>query len=185
MAVAHRELVLPGAGDQVTLQGGVGVVFKVPGSLTSGRLAIVEHPVPLDAVVVPHSHTKEDELSYVLEGEIGVMIGDREFIAATGSYVFKPRGIPHAFWNNGTIPARLIELIFPSGLEEGFREMATFNIDTALAGPDAKRRSEISARYGTTPHFDLLPGFAQRHGIALPPGFARVVEASQTAGVKG
>jgi hypothetical protein len=43
---------------------------------------------------------------------------------------------------------------------------------------------EISARYGTTPHFDLLPGFAQRHGIALPPGFARVVEASQKAGAR-
>jgi quercetin dioxygenase-like cupin family protein len=149
----------------------VGVVFKVPGSLTSGRLAIVEHPVPLGALVVPHTHTKEDELSYVLEGEIGVMIADREFIAPTGSYVFKPRGIPHAFWNNGTTPARLIELIFPSGLEDGFREMAHLTIDRAMAGLDAKRRSEISARYGTTVQLDLLPSFAQRHRISLPPGF--------------
>jgi quercetin dioxygenase-like cupin family protein len=171
MAVQARELVLPGQGDQVTLQGGIGVVFKVPGSLTSGQLAIVEHPVPVDALVVPHSHTKEDELSYVLEGEIGVMIGDREFIAPTGSYVLKPRGVPHAFWNNGTVPARLIELIFPSGLEEAFREMATLSIDRAMAGMDAQRRSDISARWGTTPHFDLLPAFAQRHGLALPPGF--------------
>src|SRR5260370_38349338 len=106
MAVAHRELVLPGEGDQVTLSGGVGVVFKVPGTLTSGRLAIVEHPVPVDVLVVPHTHTKEDELSYVLEREIGVMIGDREFIAPTSSYVFKPPGIPHASWNNVTMPAR-------------------------------------------------------------------------------
>ncbi len=171
MAIAPGELVLPGHGDQVTLQGGVGVVFKVPGSLTSGQLAIVEHPVPVDALVVPHSHTREDELSYVLEGEIGVMIGDHEFIAPTGSYVFKPRGIPHAFWNNGAVPARLIELIFPSGLEEAFREMSTLSIDRAMAGQDRERRREISARWGTTPHFDLLPGFAQRHGLPLPPGF--------------
>ena len=173
MAVANRELILPGQGDRVTLPGGVGVVFKVPGSLTSGRLAIVEHPVPVDALVVPHSHTKEDELSYVLEGEIGVMIGDREFIAPTGSYVFKPRGIPHSFWNNGTTPARLIELIFPSGLEDGFREMATLTIDMAMAGQDTNRRRAISERYGTTPHFDLLQEFARRHRIPLPPGFAR------------
>jgi quercetin dioxygenase-like cupin family protein len=172
VAVSDRELVLPGDGDQVTLQGGVGVVFKVPGSLTSGRLAIVEHPVPLGALVVPHVHTKEDELSYVLEGEIGVMIGDREFIAPTGSYVFKPRDVPHSFWNNGTTPARLIELIFPSGLEEAFREMAHLSIDRAMAGLDAGRRNEISTRYGTTPRFDLLPAFAQRHGLPLPPGFA-------------
>ena len=178
MSVANRELVLPEAGDQVTLPGGVGVVFKVPGSLTSGQLAIVEHPIPLGALVIPHSHTKEDELSYVLEGEIGVMIGDHEFIAPTGSYVFKPRGIPHAFWNNGTTPARLIELIFPSGLEDGFREMARLNLDSALAGLDADRRSELSARYGTKPHFDLLPSFAERHGIPVPPGFARRPERS-------
>jgi hypothetical protein len=147
------------------------VVFKVPGSLTSGLLAIVEHPVPLDALVVPHTHTREDELSYVLEGEIGVMIGDREFIAPTGSYVFKPRGVPHAFWNNGTTPARLIELIFPSGLEDGFREMAHLTtMDRAMAGLDANRRSEIAARYGTTAHLDLLPSFARRHGLPLPSG---------------
>jgi quercetin dioxygenase-like cupin family protein len=179
MAVAPRELVLPGDGDMVTLQGGVGVVFKVPGSLTSGQLAIVEHPVPLDALVVPHQHTKEDELSYVLEGEIGVMIGDQEFIAPTGSYVFKPRNIPHAFWNNGTTPARLIELIFPSGLEDAFREMATLSIDRAMAGMDAARRSEISARYGTTPRFDLLPAFAERHGIQLPPEWVRRIDAQR------
>jgi len=170
MAIAPRELVLPGQGDQITLQGGVGVVFKVPGSLTSGKLAIVEHPIPVDALVVPHSHTREDELSYVLEGEIGVMIGDQEFVAPTGSYVLKPRGIPHAFWNNGTVPARLIELIFPSGLEEAFREMATLSIDRAMAGQDRERRREISERWGTTPHFDLLPAFAQRHGLPLPAG---------------
>jgi quercetin dioxygenase-like cupin family protein len=179
MAVTDRELVLAGQGDQVTLQGGVGVVFKVPGALTSGRLAIVEHPVPVNALVVPHSHSKEDELSYVLDGEIGVMIGDREFIAPTGSYVLKPRGIPHSFWNNGTTPARLIELIFPSGLEEAFREMAGLSIDRAMEGLDAKKRSEVSARYGVMPHFDLLPAFAERHGIPLPPEWVRRIDAQR------
>jgi hypothetical protein len=68
---------------------------------------------------------------------------------------------------------RLIELIFPSGLEDAFREMAALTIDMAMAGQDANRRSAISARYGTTPHFDLLQEFAQSHRIPLPPGFAR------------
>jgi quercetin dioxygenase-like cupin family protein len=180
MAEAISELILPGQGDQVTLPGGVGVVFKVPGSLTSGRLAIVEHPVPVDALVVPHTHTKEDELSYVLEGEIGVMIGDREFIAPAGSYVFKPRGIVHAFWNNGTTPARLIELIFPSGLEDGFREMARLTIEMAMAGQDVKRRTEVSARYGTTPNFDLLQDFAERHRIPLPHGGTSLTSRRET-----
>ncbi len=36
---------------------------------------------------------------------------------------------------------------------------------------DAEKRSDVSSRWGTTPHFDLLPAFAQRHGLPLPPGF--------------
>jgi hypothetical protein len=39
--------------------------------------------------------------------------------------------------------------------------MAPLTIDMAMAGQDRERRSAISARYGTTPHFDLLQEFAQ------------------------
>src|SRR5438093_13717357 len=85
-AEENPEVILPGQGDQVTLSGGVGVVFKVPGSLTSGRLAIVQHPVPVDALVIPHTHTREDELSYVMEGLIGVLRRGRELLWTPGSY---------------------------------------------------------------------------------------------------
>jgi hypothetical protein len=49
--------------------------------------------------------------------------------------------------------------------------MASLTIDMAMAGRDKERRSAVSARYGTTPHFDLLQEFAQRHRIPLPLGF--------------
>jgi len=54
----------------------------------------------------------------------------------------------------------------------------------AMTGQDVDRRSAISARYGTTPHFDLLQGFAQRHRIPLKPGFARRRPASSPDGIR-
>ena len=64
-------LVAPGKGEAVAL-GGVGVVFKIPGSQTGGAFSIVEHPIEPGTLIPPHTHSKEDELSYVLEGEVGV-----------------------------------------------------------------------------------------------------------------
>src|ERR671928_1785761 len=112
----------PGAGPSVSL-GGVGVDFKVPGEMTGGALSIVEHPLEPGRLIPPHIHYREDERSYVLSGEIGVRIGDRDYTAGPGSYVFKPRNIPHTFWNAGPEPAHLIELIFPAGFEKFFAEL--------------------------------------------------------------
>ena len=49
--------------------------------------------------------------SYVLEGTIGARVGDQEVAAGPGSYLFKPRGLMHTFWNVGPGPARLLEVI--------------------------------------------------------------------------
>jgi len=62
-------------------------------------------------LVPPHTHENEHELSYVLEGDFGVRIGDREYKAGPGSYVFKAKGVPHTFWNAGPGPGRLLTLI--------------------------------------------------------------------------
>ena len=35
-------------------------------------------------VITPHVHEREDEFSYVLEGEIGARIGDQELTAGAG-----------------------------------------------------------------------------------------------------
>ncbi|HTA41177.1 MAG TPA: cupin domain-containing protein [Bryobacteraceae bacterium] len=96
-------VVKPGEGRSVSL-GGMGVVFKISGANTGGAFAIVEHPIDAGRLVLPHVHRHEDEYSYVLEGTIGARVGDREIVAGPGSYVIKPRGLMHTFWNAG--PAR-------------------------------------------------------------------------------
>ena len=86
----------------------LGFVQRLSGEQTCGALAIVEHPMAPGVIGAPiHTHSREDECSYVLEGRVVVRVGDREIEAGPGELVWKPRGVPHAFWNPGPERARL------------------------------------------------------------------------------
>ena len=165
MSAPRKGPIQPGSGEAVNL-GGLGVVFKLSGAETGGAFAIVEHPLRPGALAAPpHTHAHEDEISLVLEGEIGVLIGDEVFAAAEGSYVVKPRGVPHTFWNARPAPARVQEIITPAGFEGYFREVAEI-----LAGspePDIPRLIGVAARYGVTMHMERVPEITQAHGVRL------------------
>ena len=109
----------PGEGEERDL-GTIGVVFKLVGEQTNGQVSVVEHPFPVGACVPPHMHTREDEYSIVIEGEIGFRSGDREIVLGAGGYITKPRGQTHTMWNAGRTPARMIEIISPAGFEHFF-----------------------------------------------------------------
>ena len=157
-------LVAPGTGEAVAL-GGVGVIFKLSGEETGGAFSIVEHPIEPGTLVPPHTHSREDELSYVLEGEVGVKIGDLVMLATPGSYVFKPRGIPHTFWNAGPGPARLLEIITPAGFEAYFREMALLFPSGGL--PDFGEVAKLASRYDLTFQMDWVEELATTYHLKL------------------
>lgn len=165
MVEEGRSVVAAGEGE-VVLRGGFGVVGKVSGSETGGAFSIVEHPLEPGVLgAPPHTHSNEDETSFVIEGEIGVLIGDEEFRAGAGSYVLKPRGVLHAFWNAGPEPARVLEIISPAGFERYFEELA--GVLSAGGEPDLARISEIAGRYGLTFHMERVPELLDRHGLRL------------------
>jgi uncharacterized cupin superfamily protein len=58
--------------------GGLGVCWKIDGHHTQDRFSIVHHPIAPRALAAPlHRHDREDELSFVLTGELGALLGDR------------------------------------------------------------------------------------------------------------
>ncbi|WP_345029059.1 hypothetical protein [Kutzneria kofuensis] len=59
----------PGDGESVTIPG-FGATFKLE-SKDGGSVAIVEHPFAVGTITAPHRHSREDEHSFVLEGQIG------------------------------------------------------------------------------------------------------------------
>jgi quercetin dioxygenase-like cupin family protein len=135
----------PGAGRTFRL-GGDRVEVRLFGEDTGGALAIAEHTMEPGTSGPPHVHTREDELSYVVEGEFAIRVSDQVFRAAAGTFVFKPRGVPHAFWNTGDSQARLFDVICPAGSEHVFEIMA----DAMQAGgtPDPAKLDELRAEYG-------------------------------------
>jgi quercetin dioxygenase-like cupin family protein len=163
IATHSRYLVEPAEG-KVALEGTVGVVTKVPGTATDGVIAIVEHPVAGRALVPPHVHQDHDEWSYILEGRIGARIGDDEFVAEAGSYILKPRRIPHTFWNPDDGPARILEIITPSGLEEMFARFGELGARGELTG---ETMGETAARYGSTMFMDWVPDLMARYGLEM------------------
>ena len=156
----------PGSGELVDI-GGLGVHFKVWGAQTAGRVSVVEHPMEPGRLVPPHVHADEDELSYVLEGTFGVRLGDLEGEAGPGSYVWKPRGVPHTFWNPGPVPARLIEIIVPAGFERFFDALGAAGRTSATPDEFFARRAELAVphRLGFVDGWDA--DLKARHGLRL------------------
>lgn len=164
-ARAVPRVIRRGEGESVWL-GGLGVDFKVAGVASGGSFSIVEHPVDPGRLVPPHTHSREDELSYVIDGEMGARIGDEVFVARAGDYVFKPRNVPHTFWNPGPRPLRIIELIWPPDFDGFFRELATLYSEGG-GSPDPARTAALAARYGCVFHFDWVPDLKARYGLRL------------------
>ena len=99
----------------------------------------------------------------MLEGHVGIQIGERLLRAGPGTLVFKPRGVPHAFWNASDAPARVLEIISPAGLEEYFAETAEL---FAGGGRDPDRAAELRRKYHLDIDLGSIPRLIREHGLA-------------------
>src|SRR4051794_41365381 len=143
--------------------GAMGVRFMIDPE-QGGGFSLVEHPIAPRALAAPmHTHAHEDEYSYVLEGEVGVQVGDEVSVARPGDLVFKPRGVQHAFWNAGDTPARLLEIISPAPFSNYFAELEP--LFEGPQGPDFAAIGALQARYGLTMDLDSIPRLVEEHGL--------------------
>jgi hypothetical protein len=111
-----------------------------------------------------HTHTREDEWTYVLSGKVGVEVGGEVLLAGPGDLVLKPRAVPHAFWNPTDEPARLLEVITPGGFEGYFEELGEI---LAAPEPDLERVGELAARHGMQLDPASVPRLVAEHGLRL------------------
>jgi quercetin dioxygenase-like cupin family protein len=162
-ATAHRRISRDD-GEHVSL-GGLDIIFKITSDRTGGAFAICETAVEPGRLIPGHLHDTEDEFSYVIEGRIGVLIGEEEFTADAGSWVIKPRGMAHTFWNPGPNYARTIEIITPAGFEHFFREITA--IFSADGPPDVERLTAMAANYHHHFRPDLEQPLMARHNLRV------------------
>src|ERR1035437_8499973 len=141
-------------------------------SADTGSISIVEHVFSPGTLVPPHTHTLEDEISYVVMGDIGFRSNGKEVTLAAGGYIVKPRGELHSMWNAGSTPARMIEIISPAGFERYFVELAEA---VAVAGglPDPSTMGAIAGPFGLSFDLSEVPDLVARYGLIAPGGRAR------------
>jgi quercetin dioxygenase-like cupin family protein len=159
-----------GEGEQFWFAGGGVWTMKATPAETGGSFMLFEDHVVRGKTTPLHSHPNEDEVIYVLEGEIlAYVAGRRRLVRERGVFV-APRGVPHAFLVTSET-AHLLCLQTP-GTGEAFYRAVSEPLQTA---EDASR----------PPDFDRLRAAAEQspsielHG---PPPFAAPVrEAALTS----
>lgn len=160
---------------------GLGVRFMIDGDRSGGGFALVEHPIDPRTLAAPlHRHVNEDEYSYVLEGRVGIQLGEETVEAGPGDLVLKPRGQWHAFWNPGDEPARLLEIISPAGFDLYFKEIAPL-LPPNREEPDYERLGQVMERFQLEMDFESIPVLAEKHGLRLE-GQRADVERAEWAG---
>jgi quercetin dioxygenase-like cupin family protein len=154
---------LPGEGKAIRT-GAMSVVYKVSADWTGGAYTMHEQPVEPGVLVAPHTHAHQDQVSYVVEGELGFLVGDEEFTAPAGSCVFRPRGIRHALWNATRATARMLEITNPGSEFECY--FLRFGELTEAGETRRHVIHELGARHGITYDLPKAEDLARRHGVS-------------------
>ncbi len=137
---------------------GVTNLCKATKDDTRGIYSLFVSSVPPGEGVPIHSHLKEDEAYYLLEGQWELYDDTNKKVLTLGpdNYVYVPMGINHGFKNVGSQPARLVLIITPGGLEGFFEGIGQVfddpdNPPPPRTGPiDMARATEVAAKYNIT-----------------------------------
>ena len=133
MSLSDPILTGPGGGRTVTNGHGSSLELKIVGEQSGGDWAVVEwHVRPGDEPPI-HTHTREDESVYVVEGAIIAFVGDQQFEVEAGSYADLPKNVPHGFLVRGE-EARLVQTLHPAGAEYLFVPRDESDADPAKFG---------------------------------------------------
>jgi quercetin dioxygenase-like cupin family protein len=149
------------------------MTFLVDGAETHGRFALMQYEAKPGNEPPPHLHEFENEIFYVLEGEIEAYQGDAVFRLKPGDCLFTPMGEPHA-WYILAPTLRMLIMVEPAFSDRYFQEMGKPIIEMCLpsdqltyAQSNPQHAMTVGMKYGVK---ILMPEETRR---ALPkyPGF--------------
>ena len=107
----------PGAGRDYPM-GRIGAVFKADGPETNNAYSISEWWLkPYTKGPGAHAHP-EDDIFYVIEGTMSVLVGGHWIDAPKGSFVLVPGGITHDFENRSSRRPGVLNFSYPGNFEK-------------------------------------------------------------------
>ena len=143
-----------GEGEHRWFAGGGVFTMKATAAETNGAFMLFEDRVVKGKTTPLHMHPDEDELVYVIDGELLVHIDGVDHRVSSGGLFYAPRGVAHAFLVTSET-AHLLALQTPGSGEAFYRLVSDEVTDVADAGrpPDLARLREGAAK---SPTIELL-----------------------------
>ncbi|GAB3953459.1 hypothetical protein GCM10028805_37210 [Spirosoma harenae] len=138
---------------------GVDGRVKVRSSQTNGQFSCTENLVgPKIMGPAPHVHKDLDEIMFVQEGTVSVLVGKEVYEVKAGGWHLRPHGIVHTYWNATDQPVRFIDMFFNQDFENFLEEMFQQLI------PDLMKRGVALTSKEATDKMNLL---YTRYGITM------------------
>jgi quercetin dioxygenase-like cupin family protein len=132
---------------------------------SSGVLGVSLVTMPPGVGTPLHRHTHEAEAFYLIEGTLIYKAGEDIHHLESGSFIYLPLGVPHAFRITGSQPARFLALTAPGGLMDLYDEVGIPAAERRLPGSDSQPLDVEIARWNTVgPRYGL-----EVVGPPLPP----------------
>lgn len=104
--------------------GGLDIRTWVKSAQTNGQYSCVEFAAAAKKMgPAPHYHKTLDELMFVLDGTVSVLVEDKLYEVPAGAWHFRPRGMVHTFFNNTDKPFRAIDMYFNQNFEDYLEEL--------------------------------------------------------------
>ena len=116
-----------------------------------------DHPIAITDNTVPpgfpgpvrHRHRMMTDIFYVLEGELAFELAGDWYVLGPGAFVLVPPGLAHSFTNRGSVPARILNIQQPSGLEQYLKEAVKRMTEGHPWSPE--EMAEIAVQYDFEP----------------------------------
>ncbi|MBE7177853.1 MAG: cupin domain-containing protein [Mucilaginibacter polytrichastri] len=154
-----------GAGEKGRV-GGMDIVFKLTTEQTDGHMACDEATLqPGFLGAPPHRHQKTDEVCYMLEGALHIMVDGVVTEVSTGDWHLRPKGKVHTFWNPGKVPARFIDIYLPGGHERYMKDLAKLFRNNAKPKPNDF--VALAAKHDIEYFWDQLPKVMETYKVHL------------------
>jgi quercetin dioxygenase-like cupin family protein len=156
------------------------LIFHRTSRETGGEAVLVETIVsPGGFVAAAHVHPHQTERFQVLEGRVGLRIGDSEHVAGPGEVAVVEPGTPHRFWNAGDDDARFLCEVTPAldfeSLIETMFTLAAAGKTNRKGMPNPLRLAVIARAHFDTVRLPFPPAWMQRAALAVGAAAGRAV----------
>jgi quercetin dioxygenase-like cupin family protein len=156
------------------------LIFRQTSRETGGATVQVETIVRPDGfVAAAHVHPYQTERFEVLDGRLGLRVGDHELIAGPGDVATVEPGTPHRFWNAGHDEARFLCEIRPAlrfeSLIETMFTLAEAGKTNRKGMPNPLRLAVIARAHFDTVRLPFPPAALQRAALAVGAPLGRLL----------